>query len=100
MKKLLLVMALIGAGMVSGCAPDKPPIITVTKYEIVVPPASLMRCGAEKVPQSFTSNKEVAESYLKLWKHNQFCHNNMEATKKFLDDAKKEIDDKDTAPTP
>jgi hypothetical protein len=89
----LFIVGIFVALMLSGCATTTPQTVdvTVTKYQVVMPPVSILKCGSAKLPESFKDNKEVAKSYIKLWKHNQYCHNNMESVKDFLDNAKKEV---------
>lgn len=75
----------------AGCAGPQEIKVEVPRIEVAMPPSNLLKCGSVKLPDSFKDNKEVADSYVKLWKHNQFCHNNMEAVKKYLDSAKKDL---------
>jgi hypothetical protein len=84
---LILLMGL----SLTSCATPQTQDVIVTKLEVVIPPLSILRCGDVKIPNKFISNKEVALSYIKLWKHNHYCHNNMESVKKYLDDAQKDV---------
>ncbi len=87
--KFIIVSA--AALMLASCAMSQSSDVVVSKPEVVMPPAMFLRCGGEKLPKNFKTNKEVARSYIKLWKHNQFCHNNMNAVKNYLDDAQQDI---------
>jgi hypothetical protein len=76
----------------SGCASAPVPVnIITTKYKVVIPPASMLRCGQVKLPDIFFDNKGVAQSYIKLWKHNQFCSNNMKAIKNYFNEAQSTV---------
>lgn len=86
----LTIAALIIGVCLAGCATPQPVDIKVTHYEVIMPPSNLLACGSVKLPEKFKSNKDVAKSYVKLWKHNQYCHNHAVAVLKYLDNAQKE----------
>ena len=86
------IMVSVVTLMLASCAMSQSSDVIVTKPEVVMHPATILRCGGEKLPKHFRSNKEVARSYIRLWKHNEFCHNNMDGVKKYLNDAQQDID--------
>ena len=82
------ICVLFSCLLVASCATGTSTVIS-TKLEVVIPPSSFLRCGDINLPEKFSSNKDVARSYVKLWKHDHQCKYNMDSIKKYLDDAQK-----------
>jgi hypothetical protein len=90
MKKMILAACL--ALSLGGCVATSGQVdIQTHAYKVVMPPATLLRCDLVVLPPNFKNNKEVANEIVKLWKRNQYCHNNMEGVKTFLNNAAKNI---------
>lgn len=78
-KRTVLVMGL----MLAGCAEPNPALV-VHKNVVHVPPAALFYCPVSTLPQSFTSNAQVAQALNTTYGNNVVCHNNMNALRSDL----------------
>ncbi len=78
------------AFMLSGCQTTNPtPLdITVTKYQVVMPPDQFLKCNPVILPQEFKTNAEVAKEIAHLYNDERICSNNLKAVRDFLAKAK------------
>lgn len=82
----------IAAGILSGCASDQPNLI-VSQVNVQVPPDALMVCNTPKITKNYSQDKQVARDFVRLYKANRQCAQNMNAIKQFLGDAQKQVKD-------
>lgn len=94
MKKLLIVPLLLGLTACNS-VPFQP---TVTKYKVITPDASMYECPIQKKwPNADRlTDVEVAKLIVRLYKNNVKCKNTVDGIQKFLDNAKRTVED----PTP
>lgn len=84
MKPVLLVFML----SLGGCATVSPELIS-HKNVVYVPPASLFNCPLTTLPQTFTTNSDVARTLNSTYTNNVTCHNNMNTLRNDLLNQKK-----------
>jgi hypothetical protein len=92
--KSKMIVALVGLAMLSACKTfnEKPPIIR-TEYKVVTPDEAYYTCDKVMLPDPDTlTDARVAQLINDLVKANRVCHNNMNAIKKYLDEAKKTLE--------
>ena len=81
--RLIGPLVLLFGLALAGCdAPD--PALVVHKNVVHVPPAALFNCPLTPLPQSFSSNQEVAQTLNSTYGNNVVCHNNMNALRNDL----------------
>ena len=74
--------------LLAGCdAPD--PALVVHKNVVHVPPAALFNCPLTPLPQTFSSNQQVAQTLNSTYGNNKICHNNIIALQNDLNNQKK-----------
>jgi hypothetical protein len=85
MKKLIILSLLL-----AGCQSTAP----TTKLQVITPPDEMYDCPIKtKWPNWKTLNDtDVAKTIVELYKNNKRCKNSVDAIKKYLDDAKKQIE--------
>ncbi len=89
MKKFVILTALL----LAGCNSTQPNLIQ-TKLAVVTPPPEMYDCPIErKFPHWQTLNDlEVAKTVVKLYKNNIRCKNSIDTIKKYLENAKQQIE--------
>jgi hypothetical protein len=85
MKKLIILSLLL-----VGCQSTTP----TTRLQVITPPDEMYDCPIKtKWPNWRTLNDtEVARTIVELYKNNTRCKNSIDAIKKYLDDAKTQIE--------
>lgn len=94
MKRIIILLAaMLG---LAACQSVEPKLIQ-RQLVVVTPPERMYECPIEKqYPNWATLNDvEVAKTVLRLHKNNVTCKRSIEAIKKFLKDAKVELEQKD-----
>jgi hypothetical protein len=88
--KYLIIPTLLILG---GCASVQPNLIQ-TKYQVVIPDASMYKCPTLKsFPKVETlTDIQVAQTMVKLYQNNLTCASSMAAIKQYLDKAKANIE--------
>jgi hypothetical protein len=76
------------AFMLSACNPPDPALV-VHKNVVHVPPAALFNCPLSPLPQTFTSNQQVAQTLNSTYGNNVVCHDNMNALRSDLNQQQK-----------
>jgi len=85
MNKIVVISLLL---FLTGCVSDQTqPVVTVNKTSVLVPPKAYLSCPLTSLPNSFTTNKDVAKLIVQQWHDNQTCHNNMIAVENYLNKA-------------
>jgi hypothetical protein len=86
--------ALIGVLLLGACGSDDP-VVTSTKYRVVIPEESMFACDTvERFPESRTlTDLQVARLLVELHQNNVRCRNSMQAIRQFLDDAKIRVEE-------
>ena len=75
MKFVMIAILVLG---LSGCATPTPTLIS-HKNVVYVPPASMFNCPLTKLPSSFSSTQQVAQTLNTTYGNNVICHNNIQA---------------------
>jgi hypothetical protein len=93
MKKLLIIPMLL----LTACATTDDgvtPNLVTTKLQVVLPDPIMYNCPFNKeLPKAETlTDIEVAKTVLELYKNNKTCKNSMDSLKKYLEHAKKTIE--------
>lgn len=85
MKKLIILSLLL-----AGCQST----ISSTKLEVIIPPEQMYDCPIKtKWPNwQKLNDTDVAKTVVELYKNNHRCRNSVDAIKKYLDDAKSQIE--------
>ena len=73
------VLIIIGMALLSGCAGTIDPALVSHKNVVYVPPAALFNCPLTPLPQTFTTNAQVAQTLNTTYGNNVICHNNIQA---------------------
>jgi outer membrane PBP1 activator LpoA protein len=93
-----IVLAVITALTLAGCAKDLPPqFITKTELQVYVPEKTMFYCqNVRRFPNPETlTDVQVAKLLVELHSKNTECQKNMNALYKTLDEAKKKTEKKD-----
>lgn len=95
MKIVLVILATLA---LAGCKTTQN--VVQTKLQVVVPDESLYNCPVVKnLPNSNNlTDVQVAKLIVQLYKNNKQCKNSEEAVKKYLDEAKKLIEESEAQP--
>jgi len=90
MKKLLMLLPLV----LAGCATTSETVVTTDKLTVVTPPPSMYSCNiVTSYPKADTlKDSEVAKLIVEMNRRNRACKNNIEAIKKYLDQAKTTVE--------
>jgi len=92
MKKLLLlpVLIMLTACQTTGVKPD----LIETKLQVITPDSAMYNCPFNKqLPNARTlTDIEVAKTLVELYKNNKTCKNSIDSIKKYLDNAKRTIE--------
>lgn len=85
MKKLIILSLLL-----AGCQST----VSSTKLEVIIPPEQMYDCPIKtKWPNwQKLNDTDVAKTVVELYKNNHRCRNSVDAIKKYLDDAKSQIE--------
>lgn len=88
MKYVLLLLFLV-----VGCSPQKQTVIS-TKNVVITPAPELYNCPMiQEFPDWKTlDDRQVAATIVQMYKNNVACFNSNDAIRKFLEDAKKRVD--------
>lgn len=84
--KKLLVLSLLLAGCQSTATP--------TKLKVITPPDEMYDCPIKKQWPNWQklNDTDVAKTIIELYKNNTRCKNSVDAIRKYLDDAKTQIE--------
>ena len=76
----------------AGC--NSTQLLTTTKYQVVIPDASMFQCPiVKKFPDaSKLTDVQIAKTLVELYKNNKTCKNSIDAIKKFLEQSKASIE--------
>ena len=77
MKPNIVLLGIFGLTL-AGCNTMNPTLVT-TKNVVYVPPSSLFNCPLAPLPQSFSSDVQVAQTLNTTYGNNRICHNNMQS---------------------
>ena len=85
--------ALIGVLLLGACGSDDP-VVTSTKYRVVIPEESMFACDTvERFPESRTlTDLQVARLLVELHQNNVRCRNSVQAIRQFLEDSRARIE--------
>ena len=85
MKKLIILSLLL-----AGCQST----VSSTKLEVIIPPEQMYDCPIKtKWPNwQKLNDTDVAKTVVELYKNNHRCRNSVDAIRKYLDDAKSQIE--------
>lgn len=88
--KLLYIS--LAALFLAGCQSTQ--TVVTTKYQVVIPDASMYRCEVLKNYPDYNklTDAQVARVMVALYKNNVQCKNSIEAIRKYLEEAKKTIE--------
>lgn len=87
MNKLFSVFVIITSLFLVGCNSTQQ-LVTTTKIQVAMPPDALFSCPIVKLPNADTAtNVDIARALSDLYHTNKKCANNINAIKKFLNDA-------------
>ena len=86
MKKLIIISLLL-----AGCQSTA----TTTKLQVITPPEQMYDCPIKtKWPNwQKLNDTDVAKTVVELYKNNHRCRNSVDAIRKYLTDAKAQIED-------
>ena len=86
MKKLIIISLLL-----AGCQSTA----TTTKLQVITPPEQMYDCPIKtKWPNwQKLNDTDVAKTVVELYKNNHRCKNSVDAIRKYLEDAKAQIED-------
>ena len=86
MKKLIILSLLL-----AGCQSTA----TTTKLQVITPPEQMYDCPIKtKWPNwQKLNDTDVAKTVVELYKNNHRCKNSVDAIRKYLEDAKAQIED-------
>jgi len=87
MKPVLIAIGL--SVLLAGCGGDLDPTLVSHKNVVYVPPAALFNCPVTPLPQTFTTNAQVAQTLNTTYGNNVTCRNNMNALRNDLNNQKK-----------
>lgn len=88
-------LVLVGALALGGCQTTEQ-VITKTELQVVIPDRTLFNCPSVSYPKSDTlTDVEVAKLLVSFQRSNAECKRNMNAIKKFLEEAKKTYEQND-----
>jgi hypothetical protein len=99
MMRKVLVLALLVPLTLAGCVTSKQPITLVKEVpHVIIPPDALFNCPQVKkinIPDFNTAtNQEIANFIALLYKYNKICGGNMEALKKYIQQAQKKLNNR------
>ena len=89
-KSFLVIFGLLAVIPLAGCNTVQPDLI-VTHYKPILPPQQFFNCNVQKLPENFTSNKDVAILLNKVYNDNVHCKNNLNAIRAYNYKAVKEF---------
>jgi hypothetical protein len=86
--------ALSAVLLLGACASDDP-VVTSTKYRVVIPEESMFACDTvERFPESRTlTDLQVARLLVEMHQNNVRCRNSLQAIRQFLEDSKIRVEE-------
>lgn len=87
MKKIITGSLIL---LLSGCASLQPNLI-INKPVVLQPPANIVKCPLDPLPDHFKSNKNVAQFMLRTYDNNVQCKLNMDGIKKYYKNAEEKL---------
>jgi hypothetical protein len=86
MKKLIILSLLL-----AGCQST----VSSTKLEVIIPPEQMYDCPIKTRWPNWRklNDTDVAKTVVELYKNNHRCRNSVDAIRKYLTDAKAQIED-------
>ena len=86
--KLMIVLALFCASILTGCATSKPTVEPLVRTELVyvTPPTHLLQCAPEPlVPDNISSDAEIGLLIEDIRLAGEDCRSQLQAVKSYLD---------------
>lgn len=90
-----ILVPVIALFILSGCSTPTVKLLA-PEYKIVSPPESLFNCPKLTKFDNYTqlTNEQVGQIILKLQKNNMICKDSLDNIRKYIDDAKQEVENK------
>lgn len=86
MRILAIIVLCLG---VAACGGTKKTLLVEETTKVAMPPAALLECPDVRLPETITTQAEVADYVLELYQGHQVCKQHLEAVKAWLIEAEK-----------